>query len=303
MQNAGVAQVSVLTTASGEEPIAALLERLFRATPAIYTDVEKGHSIVTVYSRAPVADLKKRHVELTRGFEDLREIGLDLGSAEVLMRKVPREDWSESWKKYFKTIEIGSALLIKPSWSKQKPKPRQAVVVLDPGLSFGTGQHATTSFCLKQIVAARRAGRKQLSLLDAGCGSGILAIAAAKLGYVPVEAFDFDPVAVRVALKNCRSNRVEKKVKVSRKDLTKLPLTARTKYEVICANLTSDVLIDQRDKLLNRLAPDGTIVLAGILETEFAKVRTAYETAGLRLVKTRVEREWQSGAFVYSVTA
>jgi ribosomal protein L11 methyltransferase len=293
-----VSQLSVLTTLLGEEPVAALLERLFRASPAIYTDAEKGRSVVTVYSRAPVRELKAHQAELAAGLQELRALGLELGSGEVLLRKVPREDWSESWKKHFKTIEVGSALVIKPSWSKQKAKPAQAAVVLDPGLSFGTGQHATTSFCLREIVAARRAARgRKLSFLDAGCGSGILAIAAAKLGFGPVEAFDFDPVAVRVAQKNCQSNRVDKKVKLARRDLTKLPKSSRFKYDLICANLISDLLISERDRLLNRLAAGGRIALAGILHTEFGKVRAAYEAAGLQLVRTKIEREWQSGSF------
>jgi ribosomal protein L11 methyltransferase len=293
----GISQISITTSPEAEEPIAALLERIFNATPSIYSNVEKGHSVVTLYAKAPLRALKQRHEEIVHGFAELQEIGLNLGSAEILVRKVPREDWSESWKKYFRTIQIGSSLMIKPSWSKQKPKARQAVVILDPGLSFGTGQHATTSFCLKEIVAAARKTSRPLSLLDAGCGSGILAISAAKLGYRPVEAFDFDPVAVRIARKNCRSNRVEKRVDVTRRDLTTVPLESRKRFDVICANLISDLLISERNKLLNRLAPEGVIVLAGILETEFAKVRACYENAGLLLVRSRVEREWQSGAF------
>jgi ribosomal protein L11 methyltransferase len=293
----GISQLSIVTSSEGEEPISALLERIFGATPAIYSNVEKGYSVVTLYAKAPLHALKERHDEITRGFAELQELGLNLGSLEMLVKKVPREDWSESWKKYFKTIQIGSRLMIKPSWSKHKPKPGQAVVVLDPGLSFGTGQHATTSFCLKEIVTAVRKGSTPLSLLDAGCGSGILAISAAKLGYGPVEAFDFDPVAVRIARKNCGTNRVEKKIVVTQKDLTKMSFESRKKFDVICANLISDLLIAGRDKLLNRLAPGGLIVLAGILETEFVKVRKCYESAGLLLVRSKVEREWQSGAF------
>ncbi len=293
----GISQISIVTTWEAEEPISALLERIFNATPSIYSNIEQGHSVVTLYAKAPVRALKQRHAEIAHGFAELQEIGLNLGSAEIVVRKVPREDWSESWKKYFKTIEIGSALMIKPSWSKQRPKAGQAVVVLDPGLSFGTGQHATTSFCLREIVAAARKAPRPLSLLDAGCGSGILAISAAKLGYRNVEAFDFDPVAVRIAQKNCRTNRVDQRVNTTRKDLTKIPLQSRKRFDVICANLISDLLISEKDRLLNRLAPDGTIVLAGILETEFGKVRAHYESAGLLLVRSKVEREWQSGSF------
>ena len=140
-----------------------------------------------------------------------------------------REDWAESWKRHFKPIEIGDALLVKPSWSKRRPRKNQAVVILDPGLSFGTGQHPTTAFCLREIVRlklAKERGRLARefktrhhadepsalqSFLDIGTGSGILAIAAAKLGYQPVHAFDFDAEAVRIARANARANRVQAK--------------------------------------------------------------------------------------------
>jgi ribosomal protein L11 methyltransferase len=236
------------------------------------------------------------------GLRELSGMGISLGSSEILIRTVRREDWAESWKKHFKPIEIGGSLIIKPSWSKQQPKANQAVVVLDPGLSFGTGQHATTSFCLKQLVRIVRKGRgeQSVSFLDMGSGSGILSIAAAKLGCAPVMGFDFDPVAVRVALKNCRINRVERKVTIARKDLTRLPLRSRTRFDLICANLISTLLLAEKERILNRLAPGGTLVLAGILATEFPEVAQTYQAAGLRLIKTTAEREWQSGAFELS---
>jgi ribosomal protein L11 methyltransferase len=302
LKTSGVSQISVVTTLEAEEPVAALLENLFQTTPSIYSNLEKHHSVVTAYVRAAPAVLREREERVRSGLRDLTDIGLNIGSGEILIQRVRREDWSESWKKYFKTIEIGSALLIKPSWSKQKPRKGQAVVVLDPGLSFGTGQHATTSFCLKQIVRARNraAAKKTLSFLDIGSGSGILSIAAAKLGYAPVAGFDFDPVAVRVAQKNCRSNRVQQRVEITRKDLTRLPLGTRQRCDVICANLISTLLLSERERILNRLAPGGLLVLAGILATEFAEVQEAYEAAGLRMVQTATEREWQSGAFELS---
>ena len=292
-----VSQISVVTSPECEEPVAALLEQIYGAFPSIYSDVETKQSVVTLYGPGAPRILKKQLTEVRSGLAELAAMGLDIGRGEIAVRKVRREDWSESWKKHFKTIEVGSALMIKPSWSKQKPKLGQAVVVLDPGLSFGTGQHATTSFCLKQIVAAKKRSKGAISLLDMGSGSGILAISAAKLGYSPVVAFDFDPVAVRVAAKNCRSNRVEKKVAMSRKDLTRLPLRSRAKFDVVCANLMANLLIDEKERILNRLAAGGTLVLAGILATEFENVRAAYAGAGMKLLKTTVEREWQSGSF------
>ena len=221
---------------------------------------------------------------------------MNLGRARLSARRIPRENWAESWKRHFQPLEISRNLLVLPSWSRVKPKPGQVVVVLDPGLSFGTGHHATTGFCLAQLALRRRPGTAQ-SLLDAGCGSGILAIAANKLGYSPVMAFDFDPDAVRVAKENAAVNAVA--INISRHDLTKLPVAVRKPFDVVCANLMYDLLIQERDRLLARLAPAGTLVLAGILQRQFPAVRRAYEEAGLKLVAQKLAGEWRSGAFQF----
>jgi len=233
---------------------------------------------------------------LRSGLEQIQACGLNIRPGKIITRKVRREDWAESWKKHFKPLKIGRALLVKPSWSRRRPRAGQAVVVLDPGLSFGTGQHPTTAFCLEQLVAHRQAGQLQ-SFLDIGTGSGILAIGAAKLGYSPVHAFDLDPTSVRIAKANATHNDVLKHVRIFRRDLTRLPLRSVTKFDVICANLVDDLLIAQSKRIVNRLQPDGILVVAGILQAQFERVRLVYADAGLRLVATRVKQEWQSGTF------
>ena len=208
------------------------------------------------------------------------------------LRKLRHENWAESWKRHFKPIDIRSKLLIKPSWSRRKVRAGQRVVVLDPGLSFGTGQHPTTRFCLEQLVAVRVSRRKQ-SFLDVGTGSGILAISAMKLGYAPVSAFDFDPVAVRIAQGNARRNRV--KLRVARKDVTDVKGAAQ--YDLICANLLADLLLAERHRLVSWLNPGGTLVLAGVLRLQFRDIQDAYQKAGLHLIASVAENEWESGAF------
>ena len=182
-------------------------------------------------------------------------------------------------------------------------------MILDPGLSFGTGQHATTSFCLHQIVAAvcrpsqaakRSPSAATKSFLDIGTGSGILAIAAAKLGYKPVRAFDFDPEAVRVARANARVNHVEPKLKIARGDVTKLPIHPAQQYDLVSANLISNLLIAERKKIAAQLRPAGILILAGILKSEFGEVQKFYEDLGLKLVSAKSKREWRSGAFRFA---
>jgi len=135
--------------------------------------------------------------------------------------------------------------------------------------------------------------------LDIGAGSGILAIAAAKLGYQPVEAFDFDPEAVRIARENARKNAVSRKINIRREDVTRMTSRPDAKYDLICANLISTLLVQVRQRIVSRLRADGTLVLAGLLKSDFASVQKAYANCGLRLAASRTEKEWRSGVFTY----
>ena len=271
-----------------------LLGGVFGQPASIYADTERHTTSAIIYLEEFTT---AQRAQVREGLRVIREAGLDAGSGRISLRRVAKENWAESWKRHFHPLEIGPRLLVLPSWSKQKPKRGQAVVILDPGLSFGTGHHATTAFCLAQVATRRDDARPQ-SLLDVGCGSGILAIAAAKLGYAPVVAFDFDPEAVRVAKENAAVNHVA--LKLAQQDLTKMPRRSAEKFDVVCANLMYDLLIQERDRILARLAPGGTLVLAGILRTQFSKVQTAFEAAGLRLVASRAAKEWRSGAFQFT---
>lgn len=299
MKGGSLWAVSVTTSLAAEEPVAALLETIFARPPTLYTDAETQLTEVTVYCERRTDWTAERRAALRAGLRDLHAAGLAVSPASIRAHRVARADWAQSWKRHFKPIEISSALLLKPSWSKRRPHKGQAVVVLDPGLSFGTGQHPTTAFCLEQLVICRKKGQGQ-SFLDIGTGSGILAIAAAKLGYAPVHAFDNDPAAVRVARANARRNRVHKQLRITRGDLTRLPLRSTRRYAVICANLLDDLLVSECARIVNRLCSDGRLVLAGILREQFARVQRCYERAGLRLIASRTGREWRSGAFVFN---
>ena len=291
-------KVSVLIPASAEDAVMELLGRVLGGAASIHHDVESGEINACVYLQKISDWTPARRRSLQAGLDDLRQFGVEVGAASIATEKIPREDWAESWKRHFKPMLIGRALLVKPGWSKRRPARGQAVVVLDPGLSFGTGQHPTTRFCLEQLVQARApATGVARCLLDIGTGSGILAIAAVKLGYRPVEAFDFDPDAVRIARDNARRNQVSRQIRFAHADLTKLPGRAPRRFDVVCANLIYDLLLEARARILNRVAPGGTLVLAGILATQFPLVQRAYEEKGWRLIASREEKEWKSGAF------
>ncbi len=215
----------------------------------------------------------------------------------VSLSTLRKEDWAESWKIHFKLMEVSDRLAIRPSWIEYSPKPGQKVITLDPGMSFGTGQHATTKFCLKAIDAFAAEASKPLSMLDAGCGSGILCISAQKLGCKPVAAFDIDPDATAIALENAEINGIGKAL---------LPIDTASleafdsrgmRYDIVAANILSSALIAGKAKLLSLCKPGGRLILAGILEKEYANVRTEFETMGCKELFAETEKEWRGGAF------
>jgi len=292
-------KISVTTSAEAEEAVSELLGQNFAQPASSFADEEKKTLTVSVYCPQKPADMSVHLERLKVGLANIQHCGLNATPGNISCNRIRRESWAHSWKRHFKPIEIGSALLIKPSWNRRKPRKGQGMVVLDPGLSFGTGQHATTGFCLRQLVVnlKRDVGNTKQSFLDIGTGSGILAIAAAKLGYAPVRAFDYDPESIRVARVNARKNGVFHKIQLTRQDLTGLPRQSATKFDVVCANLISNLLIAERERIISMVKPGGTLVLAGILKTEFGSVQHAYEQAGLKLFVSKAEKEWRSGAF------
>ena len=277
-------QVSVHTNEDGEEAAASHLEKLSGQSAAVYRSEKTQRIIVTVYlEKLPLPQRALRAALKTA-----------LHHGRITLKRLRRENWAESWKRHFPVIEIGRRLLIKPSWSRRRAKPGQSVVVLDPGLSFGTGQHPTTLFCLQQLVQGRRLGYVQ-SMLDIGCGSGILAIAAAKLGYKPVLAFDNDPEAVRVARRNSQRNRVRLQIRCA--ELSKLKVSAKRRYDMVCANLVCDLLMELAEKIRDLVKPGGKLVVAGILRGEFSALAEKLRICRLTLEKRGVSKEWKSGRF------
>ncbi|MGO8701948.1 MAG: 50S ribosomal protein L11 methyltransferase [Limisphaerales bacterium] len=289
-------QVSIATGAEGEEAVGQLLERTLSQAPSVFRDEKTGGIVVTSYPKRLPRPRRALHVALKEGLADLRQFGLDPSPGRISIQPLPRRNWSESWKRHFKPIDIQGKLLLKPSWSRRRPIPGQRVVILDPGLSFGTGHHPTTLYCLEQLVCCRKPGPAQ-SCLDIGTGSGILAIAAAKLGYGPVVAFDFDPESLRVSRQNVKRNKV--KIRLGRGELGRMPQWARGQYDFVCANLACDLLLAQVKVLCQVLKPGGKLVVAGILGREFAKIRQKFSESNLTFEKTRVRREWKSGRIAH----
>ncbi len=285
----------VVDEPAAEEATAELLQAHFGNASSSYTNVETGETVVSLYLDTKPDWSKSSQGRLTRALSATETLSPGK-PARVRLRKLQPRDWAEAWKRHFKPLRVGGKLLIRPSWSQCQPRRGEIPIVLDPGMSFGTGQHPTTGFCLAELVRARNSSERQ-SFLDIGTGSGILAIAAAKLGYKPVRAFDLDEVAVRIARQNARFNQVGRSIGFECRDVATLSETSR-RYDVACANLLADLILKHRDRLVSVVVPGGKLVLAGILSSEFEEVRSHYEEAGVRLLRTRGEKEWRSGCFV-----
>lgn len=293
-------KIQLQTTSEAAEAIAEALARVLGEQPVIETRPGKPGARVAVYVGGRLAGWSEKRRALQQAIERIRSCGLTVGPARIELRRLRKEDWAESWKRHFKPLRIGRVLLIRPSWSRARPG--RAEVVLDPGLSFGTGHHPTTEWCLRELVRLRKTGQGR-AFLDIGTGSGILAIAAAKLGYRPVMALDVDAAAVRVARANARANGVAHVVRIVRADVRALPRRPVRLFDVVCANLTTPLLVQVRRRIVAHLKADGALVLAGILQSEFASVVRAYGELGLRLSRTRRRNEWRSGTFVARVAA
>lgn len=203
---------------------------------------------------------------------------------------IAEEDWASSWKEHFKPLPVGKQLLIIPSWETPSASEERRVITLDPGMAFGTGGHETTRLCLEcleQILSDDPDPRAPV--LDLGTGSGILAIAAAKLGIQRIDAVDIDPQAVVVAEENCRLNRVADAVHCSTTPLEQLP----GGYRVILANILAEELVKMAPELSKRLLPGGLLVLSGILAEREQFVIDGFAAQPLSLEASLAAGEWR----------
>jgi len=218
-------------------------------------------------------------------------------AARPVIRLAPRRDWAENWKRFFRARRVSPRIVVKPPWESAVPLPGDCVVEIDPGLSFGTGLHGTTRACLR-LLDAWQQRHPGASVLDVGCGSGILAIAAAKLGCPRVTAVDNDPDALRVARANAASNGLAGRIRFRRADAARLPagLTA----DLVLANLLAGLLRDSAGGLAAavRPGPAAGLVLSGILAGQFESVRAAYAARGFSVWRTATLNGWKSALLV-----
>lgn len=225
------------------------------------------------------------------------EIGLKFGDIKVY--SMEKKDWSEVWKQHFTIQHITDKITIKPSWLEYTRKHEDEVIVeIDPGMSFGTGRHATTRFCLRML--GEISVKKKTTCLDAGCGSGILTIAAHLMGFQNITAFDYDPECLKCTKENFLENHIDPAlINIQQADITAITpeINRFGSFDVVLANILANILYDSRHTILSFMKPEGYLILAGILTEEYFKIRDAFVELGLTEIKNLTEDEWTGGFF------
>jgi ribosomal protein L11 methyltransferase len=232
------------------------------------------------------ADIPQRRTALE---EALWHLGRIRTIPEPVFREVADADWTAEWKKKYRPLRIGRKIRIVPSWIGARPADGEVTLRLDPGMAFGTGMHPTTQLCLEALEDRVTRG---IEIDDLGCGSGILAIGALKLGAARATGWDIDPEAVRSAGENARRNGVAGRFDVRLGTLDDL-LRENRSAPVVAANILASVLREMlRNGLADAVAPDGCLILSGILLDQSEDVETALAEAGMRLAEKKTREDW-----------
>lgn len=208
------------------------------------------------------------------------------GSLEETKREIEGDDWIDVWKKHFRPIHAGARIVVVPEWIPYEKQAGEETVLLDSNMAFGTGEHETTSMCLELLQDFLRPGDV---CIDVGCGSGILGIAAAKLGAEKCYLTDIDPVAVESAAHNAALNRVQDRLTVA---LANLLDDSEIKGDLVLANIMAEVLAQLAPSIPKNLKAGGTLILSGIIGERLEFVKQTYLQQRLRTVETRRKGEW-----------
>ncbi|MDO4793216.1 MAG: 50S ribosomal protein L11 methyltransferase [Filifactor alocis] len=252
----------------------------------------ENREIDTVVIKAyfPQEDTKIEEVipQLRMKIEELKNFGLEIGELDISKSEMEQEDWEDGWKQYFKTFHATDRIVIQPIWEEYRPREDEIIVKMDPGMAFGTGEHETTAMCLSLIEKYLKGGD---DVLDVGCGSAILSIAAKKLGANKVDAIDLDPVAVRVAKENISYNELKGQIRVMEGNLVD---KVDGRYDIVVANIMADVIILLTSSVKDFLKEGGSFIASGIINEKREEVIRALEENGFVLSDSLQRGEWNA---------
>ena len=259
-------------------------------------DIPEGDAVISGYFADVEDRLDSMLQTLSNRIRELPAFDIDIGKATIDVKEVHEADWANAWKQYYKPVRISDRITIKPTWEAYEPSAKELVIELDPGMAFGTGTHATTSLCLQTLERVLQPG---MQLIDIGTGSGILAIAAAKLGADHVLALDLDPVAVSSATENIKINGLEQRIAIIRSDLlnavkqdVSTGIGVKLPVQIVVANILAEIILTFIDDVYEVLAPGGLYIASGIITKKEDEVVQALKQAGFAIENRFQEEDW-----------
>jgi ribosomal protein L11 methyltransferase len=248
-------------------------------TPAVSALIVRGY-----FSNDSEAEEKRYQIERALGFYNMM-----LPMPKPEWKVVADEDWAEAWKKHYHPVRLGKRILVRPLWVEVEPKDDDIMIALDPGMAFGTGTHPTTQLCLE---ALERQVSSSIDVLDLGCGSGILSIAAAKLGAGKVIAVDIDQLAVDATIENAEVNGVADKIQAYRGTLETVITSAR-RYDLVVVNILARIIIEMCEQHLgDTVRPGGKAIFSGIIAEQTEAVEAALRKTGLEPTGRFQQADW-----------
>ncbi|AOM82580.1 50S ribosomal protein L11 methyltransferase [Salisediminibacterium beveridgei] len=243
---------------------------------------------VLVKGYLPVNSFLSETVEQIKlSVNHLSQFNINLGQNKVTVSEVNEEDWATAWKKYYKPVKVSRRITITPTWENYQPvHDEELVIELDPGMAFGTGTHPTTVMCIQLLEQCVKEGDL---VTDVGCGTGVLSIAAAKLGGTQIDALDLDEVAVQSATVNSELNKVDQRVQVRKGNLLD---NGRSGQDVIVANILAEVIVTFTEDAFRLTRPGGTFIVSGIIGQKRDMVKDALKQAGWRILESLEMEDW-----------
>lgn len=273
---------------------------------AMYIDIlpelppDDGIALISCYIDNPETDVDALVKEIETALEDMRQY-MDIGTGKITLDETEDKDWINNWKEFFHPFWL-NRILIKPTWipeSEVERKPGDIMIEIDPGTAFGTGSHETTKLCIEQL---EKYLTETETVLDVGCGSGILSIIAAKLGAAQVFGVDIDPLAVEASVENCHVNHIpEEQAAFMRGDVIgdadfpeKMARETGSlpQYDIVVANILADVIIPLSGTVAPYMKPDGIFISSGIINTKEEAVRQALLDNGFEIIETTYMKDW-----------
>lgn len=264
----------------------------------ILPELEEDDGVAIVNSYVDIeTDINELQKKIEEGLEELK-VFTDLGARELTFEERDEKEWIDNWKEYFKPFYATERILIKPSWEElpDNKKEEDIIIEIDPGTAFGTGSHETTKLCMESLETQVKAGDH---ILDIGCGSGILSIAALKLGAKCCVGTDIDENALKVTLENMERNHITKKEFIAYKGnlIDEKELQEKVGehcYDIVVANILADVIIALSKEVAKHMKPDGIFISSGIINTKKEEVKNALVSNGFEILEVREKKDWVS---------